>query len=128
MKPSRKLPKADEADEREAPLIVPGLRLPSTGGVFLLDTLNNQVQLVELIQNGGELNKHNRPQHSAWPQSIRWRFLPRRTIELKGEHARVQSHVGQPAIYLNIDTADNSPAGFHAKGRPIKTSSPIDME
>src|SRR5215467_7771375 len=49
----KEIAKADEADEREAPLIVPGLRLPNTGGVFLLDTLNNQPQLIELVQNGG---------------------------------------------------------------------------
>ena len=54
----KEIAKADEADEREAPLVVPGLRLPNTGGVFLLDTFKNQQQLVELIQNGGDLNKH----------------------------------------------------------------------
>jgi hypothetical protein len=50
--------KADEADEHEAPLVVPGLRLPNTGGVFLFDNFKGQPQLVELAQNGGELNKH----------------------------------------------------------------------
>src|SRR5579864_3637088 len=49
----KEIAKADEADEREAPLVVPGLRLPNTGGVFLFDQFNNQPQLVELIQNGG---------------------------------------------------------------------------
>ncbi|HZS26582.1 MAG TPA: hypothetical protein VFB76_05090, partial [Candidatus Angelobacter sp.] len=33
----KEIAKADEADEREAPLVSPGLRLPNTGGVFLLD-------------------------------------------------------------------------------------------
>jgi hypothetical protein len=110
----KEIAKADEADEREAPLIVPGLRLPSTGGVFLLDTLNNQVQLVELIQNGGELNKHtgrNILRAAVNPLAL----SSTQTIELKGEHARVQSHVGQPAIYLNIDTADNSQPAFTQK-------------
>jgi hypothetical protein len=105
----KEIAKADEADEREAPLIVPGLRLPNTGGVFLLDTLNSQVQLVELIQNGGELNKHtgrNILRAAVNPLAL----SSTQTIELKGEHARVQSHVGQPAIFLNIDTADNSQA------------------
>src|ERR1051325_5174587 len=40
------------------------------------------------------------------------------TIELKGEHARVQSHVGQPSIYLNVDTSDNS--------QPVFTQKPSD--
>jgi hypothetical protein len=107
----KEIVKADEADEREAPLIVPGLRLPSTGGVFLFDTFNQQPQLVELIQNGGELNKHtgrNILRAAVNPLAL----SSTQTIELKGEHARVQSHTGLPAIYLNIDTADSSQPAF----------------
>ncbi|SRR6266481_1041066 len=106
--------KEDEADEREAPLVVPGLRLPNTGGVFLLDNFNNQPQLVELIQNGGELNKHtgrNILRSAINPLQL----SSTQTIELKGEHARVQSHLGQPAIYLNIDTTENSQPAFTQK-------------
>lgn len=115
----KEIAKADEADEREAPLLVPGLRLPNTGGVFLLDTLNNQPQLVELIQNGGELNKHtgrNILRAAINPLSL----SSTQTIELKGEHARVQSHLGQPAIFLNIDTSDNS--------QPVFTQKPSDKD
>jgi hypothetical protein len=115
----KEIAKADEADEREAPLIVPGLRLPNTGGVFLLDTLNNQPQLIELIQNGGELNKHtgrNILRAAINPLAL----SSTQTIELKGEHARVQSHVGQPAIFLNIDTSDNS--------QPALTQKPSDKD
>jgi hypothetical protein len=110
----KEIAKADEADEREAPLIVPGLRLPSTGGVFLLDILSNQPQLVELIQNGGELNKHtgrNILRAAINPLAL----SSTQTIELKGDHARVQSHVGQPAIFLNIETNDNSQPAFTQK-------------
>jgi hypothetical protein len=110
----KEIAKADEADEREAPLIVPGLRLPNTGGVFLLDTLNNQPQLVELIQNGGELNKHtgrNILRAAVNPLAL----SSSQTIELKGDHARVQSHVGQPTIFLNIDSGDNSQPAFTQK-------------
>ena len=110
----KEIAKEDEADEREAPLIVPGLRLPNTGGVFLLDTLNNQPQLVELIQNGSELNKHtgrNIVRSAVNPLAL----SSTQTIELKGEHARVQSHVGQPAIFLNIDTTDNTQPAFTQK-------------
>ena len=100
----KEIAKADEADEHEAPLIVPGLRLPNTGGVFLQDEFNKQPELVELVQNGGELNKHtgrNILRAAVNPLAL----SSTQTIELKGEHARVQSHVGQPAIYLNVDTA-----------------------
>jgi hypothetical protein len=44
----KEIAKADEADEREAPLVIPGLRLPSTGGVFLLDTFRDQPQHIAL--------------------------------------------------------------------------------
>src|SRR6478752_3281370 len=110
----KEIAKADEADEREAPLIAPGLRLPNTGGVFLQDDFNKQPQLVELAQNGGELNKHtgrNILRAAVNPLAL----SSTQTIELKGEHARVQSHVGKPTIYLNVDTSDNSQPVFTQK-------------
>ena len=110
----KEVAKADEADEREAPLVAPGLRLPNTGGVFLFDQFNNQPQLDELVQNGSELNKHmgrNILRAAINPLAL----SSTQTIELKGDHARVQAHTGQPAIYLNIDTADNSQPEFTQK-------------
>jgi hypothetical protein len=110
----KEIAKADEADEREAPLVAPGLRLPNTGGVFLFDQFNNQPQLVELVQNGSELNKHmgrNILRSAINPLAL----SSTQTIELKGEHARVQAHTSQPAIYLNIDTTDNSQPEFTQK-------------
>jgi hypothetical protein len=106
--------KEDEADERESPLVAPGLRLPNTGGVFLFDQFNSQPQLVELVQNGSELNKHtgrNILRSAINPLAL----SSTQTIELQGEHARVQAHVAQPAIYLNIDTADSSQPQFTQK-------------
>jgi len=110
----KEIAKEDEADERESPLVVPGLRLPNTGGVFLLDQIKSQPQLVELIQNGSELNKHtgrNILRSAINPLAL----SSTQTLELKGEHARVQSHVPQPAIYLNIDTSDGSQPAFTQK-------------
>ena len=101
--------KADEADEREAPLVVPGLRLPNTGGVFLFDTYKDQPQLVELLQNGSDLNKHtsrNILRSVMNPISL----SSTQTFELKGEHARVQSHVPQPAIFIDVDTDSSEPS------------------
>jgi hypothetical protein len=117
----KEIAKEDEADEREAPLVAPGLRLPNTGGVFLFDQFNRQPQLVELVQNGSELNKHmgrNILRAAINPLAL----SSTQTIELKGEHARVQAHTGQPAIYLNIDTADNSQPEFTQK--PDKDQQP----
>jgi len=110
----KEVAKEDEADEREAPLVAPGLRLPNTGGVFLFDQFNRQPQLVELVQNGSELNKHtgrNILRSAINPLAL----SSTQTLELKGEHARVQAHTGQPTIYLNIDTTDTSQPAFTQK-------------
>ena len=110
----KEIAKADEADEREAPLVIPGLRLPNTGGVFLFDTFKGQPQLVELIQNGSDLNKHTSR------NILRSVMNPlggssTQTLELKGEHARVQSHVAQPVIFMNVDTSGTAEPAFTQK-------------
>ena len=110
----KEIGKEDEADERESPLVSPGLRLPATGGVFLLDTFNSQPQLVELVQNGGELNKHtgrNILRSAINPLAL----SSSQTIELKGDHANVQSHTGQPVIYISVDTTENPQPVFTQK-------------
>jgi hypothetical protein len=100
----------EEADQSAldaaTPTVAPGLRLPDGGGVFLLDAFHNQPQLVELTQNGGEVNKQT-------GKNIRRAVLnplalsSKQTIEIQGQHARVQAHDSQPAIFVNVDSADN---------------------
>ncbi len=101
----RSLPVADDdADAPETPMVAPGLRLPDGGGVFILDTFQAQPQLLQLAQNGGELNKHmgkNILRAAINPLTL----SSKQTIDLKGERARVQSHVIQPAIFVNVDTS-----------------------
>ncbi|HVH85990.1 MAG TPA: hypothetical protein VM912_04645 [Terriglobales bacterium] len=103
-----------EKEEASRPLVAPGLRLPDSGGVFVLDHYRNQPQLVEIVQNGGELNKQ------MGKNIMRAVIVPiptgsKQSIELKAAHARVQAHEDTPAIYVDItrsssDASDNKPA------------------
>ena len=43
-----------KAEQARSPQVAPGLRLPDEGGIFLLDTYENQPQVSELQQSGGE--------------------------------------------------------------------------
>jgi hypothetical protein len=113
----------DAADQPDTPMVAPGLRLPDGGGVFLLDTYQNQPQLLELAQNSGELNRHtgkNILRAAINPLAL----SSRQTIELAGEHARVQSHLTQPAIYVNVDSADTAPNPNRAQAPPGKEGGP----
>ncbi len=83
--------------------MAPGLRLPENGSFLLLDTFQNQPQLVELQQNDGQVNR-NRAQNM-----IRAAIIPipitssKQTIEIEGQHATVQAHATLPSIYINLN-------------------------
>ncbi|HYL93169.1 MAG TPA: hypothetical protein VEW69_08425 [Alphaproteobacteria bacterium] len=94
--------KADlEAEAALSPEVAPGLRLPAQGGIFLQDLFRGRVELAELTQNGGELNK------DTTKNILRAAINPigistKQTIVLKGPRAKVQSHQVQPSIYINL--------------------------
>lgn len=122
-----KLDKELEAEEAEAqartPLVAPGLHLPEEGSVLLLDTFQNQPELIELEQNAGELNRnrtHNILRAAAIPIAS-----SKQTIELPQAHATTQSHVTLPSIYVNVETQQDvsqpvqSPAGVRPPGQSL---------
>ena len=91
-------------EEARAPMVAPGLRLPSPEGIFLLDSYQGKPELNRLVQSGADLNKN------TGSNILRSVINPisgsRQTVELKGLNARIQSHVPIPSIYFAIDAAD----------------------
>ena len=94
------------AEEPEPPMVAPGLYLPDGGGVFLMDSFQTHPELVELTQNGGELNKHmgkNILRAAINPLAL----SSKQSIELKGDRSKTQSHVPQPAIYVSVEQSED---------------------
>jgi hypothetical protein len=97
-------------EEAKTPLVSPGLRLPYLGGIFLLDTFNGKPELIQLRQNGANINKN------TTGNILRGVINPiasaKRTIELQGMHAQVQSHVAEPTIYVALDSGGDPAADY----------------
>jgi len=102
----KELEAEQKAEEARSPHVAPGLRLPDDGGVFLLDTFQNEPQLAELQQSGGELNRNTKT--NILRAAINPLAGAKQTIELPGQHAKIQSHVTVPSIYINIGSDQTS--------------------
>ncbi len=109
-----------KAEQARSPQVAPGLRLPDEGGIFLLDTYQNQPQLAELQQSGSELDKNTKS--NILRSAINPLAGAKQTIELPEAHAKVQSHTAVPSLYINID-ANNSDAN-----RGASASAPLSGE
>jgi hypothetical protein len=104
---------AEEHAEQEArsPEVVPGLRLPEDGGIFLLDTYNSAAQLVPLEQNNsGQLNPDRKG--NILRATINPLAGNKQLVEIKGSHAEVQSHVTVPSIFMSLDLQDPEQAAL----------------
>jgi hypothetical protein len=101
-------PIIDEA-EPEPPTVAPGLQLPDASGIYLLDRYQGQPRLVEVVQNGSEINQQRAK------NILRAVINPipsggTRTVELKGLKAAVQSHTLQPEFFINVNFDTNDEA------------------
>lgn len=90
-----------EAEEANSPEIAPGLRLPGTGGVFLFETYNGKPEAAEILQSGSEVNQNKKK--SVLRSAINPAAGAKQSFELKGAHAQIQAHSGQPVLYVDID-------------------------
>lgn len=107
-----------DAPEPEPPTVAPGLQLPDAGGIYLLERYNKQPRLVEVVQNGSEINQQRarnilRSVINPLPSG------PTQTVELRGAKAEVQSHTLTPEFFVNLNfdpnderTTEPLPPGF----------------
>lgn len=113
-------------EEEKSPEIKPGLHLPSQGGIFLLDYYRDKPELIELVQNGGQLNQNRKS--NILRAAVNPLSKAKQTIEIKGPRAAVQAHVPQPAIYVNIDDqeAGAGPSAVSDRFRIVRATSRKD--
>jgi len=90
-----------EAEEANSPEVAPGLKLPGSGGVFLVEAYSGKPEAAEILQNGSEVNPNKKK--NVLRSTINPVASSKQSFELKGAHAQIQAHSGQPAIYVDID-------------------------
>lgn len=108
-------------EQARSPQVAPGLRLPDEGGIFLLDTFENQPELAELKQSGGDLEKTSKT--NILRAVINPLAGAKQNVELPGPHAKIQSHTTVPSIYINVDP-DQSAPGTAVEAPPASTQAP----
>jgi hypothetical protein len=97
-----------KAEELKTPEVAPGLRLPDIGGVFLLDNYKSQPQVVEVQQDTGEVKRNTKG--NILRAAINPVASAKQSIELPGQHSKVQSHVTLPSIYVNTNLQEEDSA------------------
>ena len=113
------------ADEARMPLVAPGLRLPEDGVVMLLDTFQNQPQLIELSQSSGEINRNRKD--NILRATVNPIASSKQTVELEGLHATVQAHANLPSIYVNPQPdQDPNASASSSPQQPQQPQLPID--
>ena len=112
-----------KAEQARSPQVAPGLRLPDEGGIFLLDTFENQPELVELKQSGGDVEKTSKT--NILRAVINPLAGAKQNIELPGPHSKIQSHSTVPSIYINIDPDQSAPATATETAAASTTAAPV---
>jgi hypothetical protein len=110
-----------QQDEALSPHVAPGLRLPTEGGVYALDTYLSEPQLVPLDQNSGEVNRQTK--RNVLRAAINPIAGTKRTIELAGPSSKIQMHASLPTVYLNLEPLNEEP-----ESTPSATAPPINQK
>ncbi|HEY6337258.1 MAG TPA: hypothetical protein VIW68_02070 [Candidatus Sulfotelmatobacter sp.] len=108
---------AAEAAAPKLPEVAPGLRLPRDSGVFLLDNLQGEPQLVEIQEAEGDITQGSKGNifHGA---------LAKQSVELDGDHAKVQSHVDIPSFYINLEAPPDAAAPPQTQSSTQQSANP----
>jgi hypothetical protein len=109
----------NESANVKLPEVAPGLRLPHDSGVFLLDNLKSEPQLIEVQEAEGDLNQSAKG-------NIFHGGIAKQTVELPGEHAKVQSHVDIPSFYINLEAPPQAAAPPQDSQSPQAAAVPFD--
>jgi hypothetical protein len=94
-----------EIDATEKLTVAPGIQLPTSGGVFILDTFSGQPSLVELIQVPGALNHDTA---GIFHSAINAGGSFQQRLELRRSHARTQAHILLPQLFVKIAESDQA--------------------
>ena len=110
---SPELQKEEAEIAARTPEVAPELRLPDEDSVLVLDTFHAVPELVPLQQQGGDLNKQTA--HNMLRAALNPLAASHQILEIKGERADAQLHVGDPVVYVRVgkdDDGTGSGAGF----------------
>ncbi len=109
---------AREKEEANSPEIAPGVTLPGSGGVFLLDEFQGKPEVAEIVQNGSEASKDAKK--SVLRSAVGPLAGNKQGFEIKGEHAQIQSHLARPTVYIDIDEGPISDASLNDRFRLVR--------
>jgi hypothetical protein len=122
----------EEADRASrSPEVAKDLHLPDEDSVLVLDTYRGQPQLAILQQTDGELNRQTA--HNILRQTLNPLAHAHQLIEIKGQTAPVQLHVGDPELFVRMDDDAGEPlqggsfqvdTGGDTGGRKVEAPSP----
>ena len=122
----KELKAESDLEEARLPQVARDLRLPEDTGVFLLDNFKGEPQLNELQQAEGDLNRNTKG--NIFRGAINPVGSSKVTIELEGEHAKIQSRSNLPALYIKPEDVpellDRSSDKKSAADSPSQAQSP----
>lgn len=97
--------KAERAQRQQQmemqPAVAPGLQLPNSDGVWVLDNFQGVPELLHLVQSRGDVNLD--ASHNVLRAAIGSFRGAQEPIRLQGQSARVRLHVNDPAIYVAVN-------------------------